>query len=211
MTETSKDKALKALLAGVPLEDRREARGRKADILRSSKVLGKGKVSADGNGNWNFKGMKSHLCHHQVQGAAWMRERETQDVRPLGGLQADSMGLGKTVMMIASMIANPPADHDSKCTLIVCTSALLTQWRAEITKHTEQDVFKTIICYQADQAIKTFGHNCESTIAFADIVITTYQEVLRSYPKDKPPADNIGAVAREEWWSKVYEEASSHT
>ena len=112
VTHTRKDKALKALLAGVPLDDRGSARGDKTNILEATMTLGN--VRADGNGQWKLKGMKSSLLHHQIQGAAWMRERETQDVQPLGGLQADAMGLGKTVMTIAAMISNPPAPEDSK-------------------------------------------------------------------------------------------------
>lgn len=112
VTHTNKDKALKALLAGVPLDDRGSARGDKTNILEATMTLGN--VRADGKGQWKLKGMKSSLLHHQIQGAAWMRERETQDVQPLGGLQADAMGLGKTVMTIAAMISNPPAPEDSK-------------------------------------------------------------------------------------------------
>lgn len=51
VTDTRKDKALQTLLAGVPLEDRQEARGQKADITRASKVLSYRRVSADGQGN----------------------------------------------------------------------------------------------------------------------------------------------------------------
>lgn len=112
VTHTDKDKALKALLAGVPLDDRGSTRGEKSNILKATKTLGN--VRADGNGRWRLKGMKTSLLHHQIQGAAWMRERETQDVQPLGGLQADAMGLGKTIMTIAAMISNPPTAGDSK-------------------------------------------------------------------------------------------------
>lgn len=112
VTHTNKQKALKAFLAGVPLDDRGNARGEKTNILLATKTLGN--VRADGNGKWKLKGMKSSLLHHQVQGAAWMRERETQDAEPLGGLQADGMGLGKTVMAIATMISNLPTLQDSK-------------------------------------------------------------------------------------------------
>lgn len=112
VTHTNKEKALKAFLAGVPIDDRDSARGEKTNILKATKTLGN--VRADGNGKWKLKGMKCSLLHHQIQGAAWMRERETQDVQPLGGLQADAMGLGKTVMTIAAMISNPPTLGDSK-------------------------------------------------------------------------------------------------
>lgn len=140
-----------------------------------------------------------------------MREMETQDQQPLGGLQADTMGFGKTVMIIAAMIANQPTDQDSKCTLIVCPSALVTQWNREIAAHTEPNVFKSIMCYHSSHASRTFRANCESTIANADVVITTYQEVLKSYPNFKPPKEIILPEEREEWWKKTWEQASFWT
>ena len=130
-SETNKTKALKAMVANLPLGDTR--RSEKEHIRRATVILGKGKVKADGKGDWSLKGMKTttSLRHHQVQGAAWMKERETGVDEPFGGILADGMGLGKTLMTIALMIANPPTRSDkSKATLIVCTPALLTQCKS---------------------------------------------------------------------------------
>lgn len=91
-TETNKAKALAALVASVPLADRREAASEKEHIKRATITLGKYKVKPDGNGEWAMKGMISSLRHHQVQGAAFMKERETGGEMPLGGLLADVMG-----------------------------------------------------------------------------------------------------------------------
>lgn len=64
---------------------------------------------------------------HQVLGVSFMVEKE-RDQRYRGGLNGDSMGLGKTVQSIATMAANPSQD-DVKCktTLIVAPLALLSQ------------------------------------------------------------------------------------
>ncbi|MCJ1469878.1 hypothetical protein MMC07_008522 [Pseudocyphellaria aurata] len=204
VTHTDKGKALKAFLAGVPLDDRGNARGDKTSILNATKTLGN--VRADGNGRWRLRGMKSSLLHHQVQGAAWMRERETQDVQPLGGILADAMGLGKTVMTIAAMISNPPSSEDSQTTLIVCTPALVTQWRHELDKHAEPKLFSSIIRYQASTVARMFGTRCEAIISKAQVVLTTYQEVLKSYPKYNPPKEVILPEMKEAWWTKTYDE-----
>lgn len=134
-----------------------------------------------------------------------MRERETGTVHPLGGLQADQMGFGKTVMMIATILANPPGPHDSKCTLIVCTPAILTQWMDEISLHVEHGVLPHIFRFQASTCLATFGKNCEPVLSNANIILTTYQEVVRSYPRHKFPKGLTTAEQKENWWKGIYE------
>lgn len=133
-----------------------------------------------------------------------MHEKETGTDQPYGGLQADTMGFGKTVMMIAAMLANPPGPNDSKCTLIVCTPALLGQWLDEIKKHVKEQVFPHIIRYQAANSEVTFGRNCESAIANANIILTTYQEVVKSYPRYHPPEHVKKSGQVQAWWKLVY-------
>lgn len=137
-----------------------------------------------------------------------MHERETGTVQPLGGLQADQMGFGKTVMMIATMLANPPGPNDSKCTLIVCTPAIITQWIDEIAAHVERGILPQVIRYQASTSMVTFGRNLESAISNADVVLTTYQEVVRSYPRYSsysPPKRLTTAEQMKIWWQPVYQ------
>lgn len=55
-----------------------------------------------------------------------MVEKE-RDHRYRGGLNGDSMGLGKTVQSIATMAANPSQDAKCKTTLIIAPLALLSQ------------------------------------------------------------------------------------
>ena len=44
--------------------------------------------------------MKTSLKAYQVLGSAFMRRRENALEEPKGGLVADQMGLGKTLMML---------------------------------------------------------------------------------------------------------------
>lgn len=60
-TVTSKDKqkALTALLASVPLEERGSIRGERSQILQNIKTLSTHRVRADGAGRWKMKGKES--------------------------------------------------------------------------------------------------------------------------------------------------------
>jgi SNF2 family DNA or RNA helicase len=134
-----------------------------------------------------------------------MHERETGTIQPLGGLQADQMGFGKTLMTIATILANPPRPEDSKCTLIVCTPALLTQWMDELASHVESGFLPQVVRYQASTGKITFGKKCEYTLSNANVVLTTYQEVLRSYPKYNPPKNLVTDEEKKAWWKTVHE------
>lgn len=64
VTLKDKQKALTALIASVPLEDRGSVRGDRSTILKCIQNLGSSRVRADGKGNWKFKGKfpKSPFC-----------------------------------------------------------------------------------------------------------------------------------------------------
>lgn len=54
-----KHKALTALVASVPLEERGNSRGQRSQILRDIQTLGRGRASANGQGDWKFQGKQS--------------------------------------------------------------------------------------------------------------------------------------------------------
>ena len=69
----TKNMALKALLAGVPLEGQREARSDRANIIRASRLLGFRRVSPDGLGAWKLKG--NLPTYHNSWAFAYYRRR----------------------------------------------------------------------------------------------------------------------------------------
>lgn len=95
--------ALKELIASLPTDrDHEAARGEMNNLLNATKQFdGRGSVKAvPGSHTWMVKGMKTALKHYQVLGSAFMRRRENSVQEPRGGLLADQMGLGKTLMML---------------------------------------------------------------------------------------------------------------
>ncbi len=101
------------------------------------------------------------------------------------------MGLGKTVEMIALILANPftPAAsaagrtmlsngrRPTKATLIVVPVVLLQQWVAEIRKCTGDRL--RVVVHHGGDTMKKEGPKDFGPLQSADIVLTTY-EVLRA-------------------------------
>ncbi|KAL8848420.1 MAG: hypothetical protein Q9221_006555 [Calogaya cf. arnoldii] len=203
-----KDRALKDLLIDIPLENLKDARNESQDILESTKVLGKHglcRLANEGTSNWFLKGMATTLYSYQVQGAAWMKLRETGDVAPYGGILADQMGLGKTLQILACMVANRPEPTDDiKTTLIVCTASIAHQWEQEIEKHTQQGVFPIVMRQRAGNRISGMT-GAAHLLQKADVVVTTYDEVRRSYPRFKPPKQIVLPEKQRAWWDENYE------
>ncbi|KAL8951909.1 MAG: hypothetical protein Q9222_002154 [Ikaeria aurantiellina] len=210
--DSRKKDALAAMLISVPLENLRKARSEKQHLLKATQILGKnGRCYHAGDKMWGLKGMSTTLYSHQVQGAAWMMERETGKDEPLGGILADYMGIGKTLEILACMVANRPAPFNptsileaTNATLIVCNSSLVAQWEQEIETHLDEGIFRKVVRYHSGSRISGSGRR--ALILCADIVITTYDEVRRSYPKFKPPEHIVLPEKKREWWEENFQQ-----
>ncbi|KAK7187621.1 SNF2 family domain-containing protein [Paraphaeosphaeria sporulosa] len=202
-SSTKKADALKELIASVPTEHQKSAKDDTQALLRATKDFdGHGSCKADGNGMWKVKGMATSLKHFQVMGTAFMRRRENDLHEPRGGLMADQMGLGKTLMMLANIVnGRGNSDEDCKTTLLVAGPALLTQWASEIDLHTDGSL--SVMRHTSGNRISS-SHPYE-VFARHDIILTTYHEVLRSYPKNEPPIECQSAEQKIAWWKQVYE------
>jgi SNF2 family DNA or RNA helicase len=105
-----------------------------------------------------------------------MVKRELGEDGPHGGILADAMGLGKTLEVLAVMVGNPPPEKKIRGTLIVLPSSVIKQWQGEIAIHTEPNVFPRVIHYSAQKELPQY------VLAEADVILTSYKEVMRSYP-----------------------------
>lgn len=104
--EKTKNKAdaLKELIASVPVADKKQSRNDMNTLLSASRDFdGRGACKVAPGGNWLVRGMTTSLKGYQVLGTAFMRRRENDDKEPRGGLMADQMGLGKTLMMLGEL------------------------------------------------------------------------------------------------------------
>ncbi|KAL6522735.1 DNA repair protein rad5b [Orobanche hederae] len=143
-----------------------------------------------------------------------------------GGILADAMGLGKTVMTIALILTrrgrgsneDQHADIDYEVenqrvrnsqwstealrkpkggTLIVCPMALLSQWKDELETHSKPGSISIFVHYGGDRT------NDPKAIAEPDVVLTTYGVLTSAYK-----SDSINSIFhRVEWHRVVLDEA----
>ncbi|PYH77327.1 hypothetical protein BO82DRAFT_423791 [Aspergillus uvarum CBS 121591] len=204
--ERDKEKAFRRMIASIPAADLAEAKSDHNKIIIASRKFSKG-VRKDGTGGYRIPGMRTSLYHYQLLGAAFMRDRENSSYPPHGGFLSDFMGLGKTIQALANMVDGRPSDPEDpiKTTLIVVPSHLVSHWKNQIIKHCDGIDLKEIVTYCAGHRLDTL--DIVGSLQEYSVIITTYDEVRRSYPQScKPPAPTGTEDEVIAWWDERYEE-----
>lgn len=130
--------------------------------------------------------------------------REVGPEEPHGGILADAMGMGKTVEILATLVGNPPTKDDikqnRKATLIVVPSSVIIQWMKEIRKHVEEKAMARVLHYKRSQKLELI------VLQDQDVVLTTYNEVMKSYvhPSDEELA-KWETTGKDHWKERVTE------
>ena len=92
------------------------------------------------------------------------------------------------------------SDRGPKTTLLVASPALLTQWGTEIEQHT--DLGLKVMRYGAGNRLDS-SHVIQ-IMNTHDIILTSYSEVMKSYPKNEPPIECQTAEQKIEWWKETF-------
>lgn len=113
--------------------------------------------------------------------------RTPQEAPPIlgrGALYADAMGMGKTLTMIALILATKddiPKDF-SNTTLIVVPLSVLSNWEKQIHDHCAPRALSCFAYYGTNRNILS------SELTTYDIVLTTYQTVMNQFVPEKRSA-----------------------
>ncbi|TFK94573.1 hypothetical protein K466DRAFT_509225 [Polyporus arcularius HHB13444] len=129
--------------------------------------------------------------------------QEAAPVLGRGALCADSMGLGKTLTMLALILAtksDTPLDH-SNSTLIVVPLSVMSNWEKQIEDHVKPGALSYCVYY---------GKNRDMTPAELkryDIVITTYQTVAGEHTSSSPGTGGPPAAKKQKMGKGLFDVA----
>ena len=139
---------------------------------------------------------------YQRKAVEWALERELRNETGIaGGIIADEMGMGKTFMMLGTIMANP----NSGVTLLVVPPALLDQWQSIIKQHMSNEPGFLIVYHGAKAKLIDLSQEVFDILG-TRIVLTTYGMMANRKPRrnERSYKSPIWSV---QWYRTIYDEA----
>ncbi|KAJ5199656.1 hypothetical protein N7491_009546 [Penicillium cf. griseofulvum] len=195
-----KVKAFAEEINKLPIDDQPQAKEDATALIVDSKKFTR--PASLINMDWKVRGLKTHLKHHQLKAAAWMRVRENAEEEPNGGLLCDEMGLGKTLTVLATIAHEKFPGRSKAPTLIIVPRSLVSQWIDQISMHCVKSIGNSLLEHYA--GARTGQRDVVKAMEKRLIVITTYEEVCSSHPKLKIPVTIKSQEEHEAWRAQKY-------
>ena len=120
-----RSEAMSRIMESIPTEARAAANVDKRCLERACQAFGREKIKPADNGMWWINGLNTSIKPHQVLGTGFMLGRENDADEPRGGILADQMGLGKTLMTLALVVSGWPK----------VSAEVSAAWRVRIFDH----------------------------------------------------------------------------
>ena len=123
-----------------------------------------------------------------------------------GGILSDDMGMGKTLEMIALMVAATKEERSSKSTLIIAPVGVMSNWSGQIAHHVKPEEALRVLVFHGS------GKKLMRAQDFAeyDVVITSYGTLATEYyprgKKDPPPVPRDQGLFSMEWRRVILDE-----
>lgn len=112
--------------------------------------------------------LNAELREYQQKGLDWLQFLQEYQ---FSGILADDMGLGKTLQTLTHLLVEKQADRMQYPNLVIAPTSLMGNWRRESEKFTPD--LKVLTLHGSERKLHF------ETIANYDVVLTTYQLVLR--------------------------------
>ena len=123
-----------------------------------------------------------------------------------GGILSDDMGMGKTLEMIALMVADTQATGSSKSTLIIAPVGVMSNWSGQIAHHVKKDEALNVLIYHGSGKKPMKAENFREY----DVVITSYGTLATEYyprgKKDPPSVPRSQGLFSMDWRRVILDE-----
>ena len=119
--------------------------------------------------------LRAELRHYQQAGVRWL---SLTTGLGLGACLADDMGLGKTIQVLGLLLARKRSKAASGPSLLVAPASLLGNWTAEIERFAPS--LRALVVHSSALPAAEIAALSDSQIEVCDLVITTYQSLLRA-------------------------------